>query len=131
RYRLLKSKWITDGQNKISRLHHVRVSEFERLDARVVHLEHSQIDLRIRADQPRLLRLPITQLHLDLINLVAFSIGDHVTVCDDMAFVCYNHAGAGRVLHKGLVARTTKLPPVLEEKFERIKPVFPSDTDLL
>src|SRR4029453_15792396 len=45
-----------------------------------------------------------------------------------MAFVCYNPAGAERVLHKGLVARTTKLPPVLEEKFERIKPVFPSDT---
>src|SRR5204863_2834323 len=115
------SKWIPDGQNKIPWLNHVRVSQFERFDARIVNLEHGQINLGVRADQARLLRLAVTQLYLDLINLVAFPIRYHMTVCDNMPFVCYDHTRAERVLHKRFVARTTELPPVLEKQFERIK----------
>ena len=62
---LLESKRIADGENKISRLHRVRVSQLQRLDAGIVDLEHSQINSGVGTDQPRFLRAPIAQLDLD------------------------------------------------------------------
>src|SRR5262249_25304229 len=75
----LKSKWIADCQNKISGLDHIGIGKFERLDARIVNLEHSEIDLSIRADQSRLPHLAIAQLHLNLINRITFAVSHHVT----------------------------------------------------
>ena len=51
----LESEWITDGQDKVPGLYCVRIRQLERLDAGIVNLEHSQIDLRIRAHQTRFL----------------------------------------------------------------------------
>ena len=62
---LLKTKRIANGENRISRLHRVGVSQLQRLDARNVDLEHSQIELVIGADQPRFRRASIAQLDLN------------------------------------------------------------------
>ena len=86
-YGFLKSKRITNRQNKISGLHHVRIGELERFDTRVVNLEHSEIYLFIGAHETRLLRLAIAQLHFNLIDCTALSVGHHVIVGDDVALI--------------------------------------------
>ena len=126
RHRLLQSKRIADGQNKVSWLHRVGVSEFERFDTGIIDFEHRQIQLGIGADQPGLLGATIAQLHLNLVHLI-----DHVSVGDDVTFIGHNHAGAQRVLHERLIARTAIAALVTEEKFEGIKPILAADADFL
>src|SRR6476660_1230021 len=91
-YGFLKSKRITNRQNKISRLHHVRIGKLERFDTRLVNLEHSEIYLFIGAHETRLFRLAIAQLHFDLIDGTALSVGHHVIVSDDMALIGHDDA---------------------------------------
>jgi hypothetical protein len=123
----LKSEWITNGQNKVPSLHCVRIRQLERFDAGIIDLEHSQIDLRIRAHQPRFFRPAIAQLHFNLIHLI-----DNVIVRDDMSLVGHNHTRAERILHHGLVVWVPELPLlVAKEKLERIEAVLPTDLDLL
>ena len=64
---LLKTKRIANGENRISRLHRVGVSQLQRLDARNVDLEHSQIELVVGTDQPRFRRASIAQLDLNFV----------------------------------------------------------------
>src|SRR6476620_3445721 len=86
-YGFLESKRITNRQNKISGLHHVRISKLERFDTRIIDLEHSEIYLFIGAHETRLLGLAIAQLDFDLIDGTALSVGHYVIVGDDMALI--------------------------------------------
>src|SRR5205085_12138793 len=77
-YRFFKSERIPDRHHEIAGLDRVRIAELQRFQPRLVDFEHRQIHDRIRANEFRLLRPAIAQLHLDLVHLV-----HHVTVRDD------------------------------------------------
>ena len=70
----------------------------------LVDLQNSEIDLRIGADQPRLARPAIAQLHFDFVHLI-----DHVIIRDDVAFISHDHARAERILHHRFLVRVAKL----------------------
>jgi hypothetical protein len=57
-----------------------------------IDLEHSEIYLFIGAHETRLLGLAIAQLHFDLIDGTALSVGHHVIVGDDMALIGHDDA---------------------------------------
>src|SRR6476620_1183344 len=86
-YGFLESKRITDRQNKISGLHHVRISKLERFDTWLIDFEHCEIHLIISAHYTRLLGSTIAQLHFNLVDGTALSVGHHVIVGDDMALI--------------------------------------------
>src|SRR4029077_20884068 len=86
-YRFLKSKRITDRQNKISGLHHVRISKLERFDARLIDFQHGEIHLIISSHHTRLLGSTIAQLHFNLVDWTALSVGDYVIIGDDMTLI--------------------------------------------
>ena len=126
-HRLLETKRIADSQNKISWLHRVGVSEFQRLNAGIIDFEHRQVQLGIGTDQPGLLGAAIAQLHLNLVHLI-----DHVIVGNDMTFISHNHPRTQRVLHQRLVSWSAKSPLLItEEKLEWIKAIFAANADFL
>ena len=91
-YGFFKSKRITNRQNKISGLHHVRIGKLERFDTRLIDFEQGEIHLIISAYQTRLLGSTIAQLHFNLVDGTALSVGHHVIVGDDMALIGHDDA---------------------------------------
>src|SRR5207245_5934999 len=128
--RFLKSKWVTDRQDKIPWLYLVRVSKLERPDSWIIDLEHGQVHLVIGTHQARLFRSAVAQLDFNLINRTALSVSHHVVVRNDMTLVRHDHAGAKRRLHQRFVARIAKSPLIWKEKFEGIDSIFAPDSDL-
>ena len=86
---LLKTKRIANGENKISRLHRVGVSQLQRLDVRNVNLEHSQIELVVAPTS----RAFFVRPSLNWTSISSTSI-DHMSVGDNMAFLRHNHSRA-------------------------------------
>ena len=125
-YRFFKSERIPDRHHEIAGLDRVRIAELQRFQPRLVDFEHRQIHDRIRANEFRLLRPAIAQLHLDLVHLV-----HHVTVRDDVPLGRHYHAGPERILHHRFLVGVPVLTRVTIKKIRRIKLILPAERRFL